>query len=32
MVTFKPKEMAELLEDYLWPMIKELSRPTAWKH
>ena len=29
---FKPKEMAGFLEDYLWPMIQELSRPTAWRH
>ena len=30
--TFKPKEMAEFLEDYLWPMIKDLSRPTPWRY
>lgn len=29
---FKPKEMAEFLEDYLWPMIKTLSRPKVWRH
>lgn len=32
MKAFKPKEMAEFLEEYLWPMIKELPRPKAWKH
>ena len=29
---FKPKEMCEFLELYLWPMIKDLSRPAAWRH
>ena len=29
---FKPKEMAEFLEDYLCPMIKTLSRPKVWRH
>jgi ubiquitin C-terminal hydrolase len=24
--------MVEFLEGYLWPMIKELSRPKVWKH
>ena len=24
--------MAEFLEDYLWPMIKDLSRPTPWRY
>ena len=29
---YQPKEMAEFLEDCLWPMIAELSRPSAWRH
>ena len=32
MQKLKPKEMAEFLEFYLWPMIKDLSRPSKWKH
>ena len=28
----KPKEMTEYLEDYLWPMLKDLTRPKTWRH
>lgn len=28
----KPKEMCEFLEFYLWPFIKDLSRPKQWRH
>ena len=29
---FKPKELNEFLEQYLWPFIKELPRPNVWRH
>ena len=29
---FRPKEMGDFLEHYLWPMIKDLSRPKEWRH
>ena len=30
--SFKPREMAIFMEDYLWRMIQPLSRPKTWMH
>lgn len=29
---FKPREMCDFLENYLWPMIKDLLRPGPWRY